>query len=373
MEEPQTNKPNEEPPAPETKTDSTETKIEESSLTKAAWKVYKAEFASSFVPTFNFSMIAIALLAVGIWQPLTLYVTFPFVLLPFYFALQISISDAREGHPFTNRSFFHFYGMYYRMPYLGVYRVIVNFIFSFLWSLLVSGLVYFAYYWIASAVDPVFVTGITDLYNAFMNGSLDNANSVLANNASVARLLIVVDTVETGTTFLVFLQYLGVWSLNPYIRSVMKRSAPSPRMANSLFTGGLRQIRKEFSKEYFKATWLGMVLAIVGFGGGAAIAGVLTVDPAVIAASGIAGSLVLLFFYLPYFFIVVELLANHFDENFAKYSISFAEQTLKQLEETKRLSEEEAKEIQKMIDDAKNGNPPPPEDDDDDNDDDDYQ
>jgi hypothetical protein len=149
--------------------------IEGETLSQAAWKAYKAEFASSFVPAFNFAMVAIAVLAVGVWQPYTLFLTIPFLLIPFYFALQISISDARQGHPFTNRSFFHFYGMYYRMPYLGVYRVIVNFIFSFLWSLLVSGLVYFAYYWIASAVDPVFVTGITDLYNAFMNGSLDNA------------------------------------------------------------------------------------------------------------------------------------------------------------------------------------------------------
>jgi hypothetical protein len=340
--------------------------IEGETLSQAAWKAYKAEFASSFVPTFNFAMVAIAVLAVGVWQPYTLFLTIPFLLIPFYFALQISISDARQGHPYSNKNFLHFFAMYFKLPYLGVYRVVVSALFSFLWGVLISSLVAIVYYLIGTSVSAPFADAMNDFYNAIQNGNATAVTDLLNGNSYFETYFIVVSVSEYGIWFLSLLQYLGVWSLNPYTRAIMKRSMPSPRMANSLFIGSLKSIRGRFAADYFKGTWLGLVLSVVGFALGSGLGYLWKHDPLVLVACGVAVSVLFLFFYLPYFLIVVELLADHYDEDFAKYSVTFAENALKQLEETKRLSEEEAKEIQKMIDDAKNGNPPPPDDDDDD-------
>jgi len=342
--------------------------VEGETLRKAAWKAYKAEFTSSFVPTFIFAMLFICLLAVGLWQPWTLYVTLPFIGLPLFFALQITLSDARQGHPFTNKGFFTFFAMYFRMPYFGVYRVIGNLLWAFLFSFLVSFLFSGIYVSVASAVDPLFVAGFESIMTAYQKADLEGMNSIIESNYSVNLYFFVSSVVENGAWFLLSLYKLSVWCLNPYIRSVMKRVSPSPRIANGLFLGGYRSALPNIRKESFKALWLGLALLVAGFASGAAVGTLWTDITDRIIASGVIGSFLFTIFYLPFFLIVVEMLASHYDVVFAKYSVSFAEQTLHQLEETKKLSEEEAKEIQKMIDDAKNGKPSADDDDDDDND-----
>lgn len=346
--------------------------IEGETLSRAAWKAYKAEFSASFVPTFIFAMLFICLLAVGLWQPWTLYVTLPFLGLPLFFALQITLSDARQGRVFTNKGFFSFFAMYFKMPYFDVYRVLGNVLWAFVFSLLVSFLFNGVYAGVAYTVDPLFATGFDGIMTAYQNTDLDGINSIIDSNSSINLYFFVSLVVENGTWFLISLYKISVWCLNPYIRSAMKRVSPNPQIANSLFKGGYRSALPNIRKEYFKALWLGLLLLVVGFASGAAVGCLWTEMSDRIIASGVIGSFVFIVFYLPYFLIVMEMLASHYDGVFAKYSVAFAEKTLHQLEETKRLSEEEAKEIQKMIDDAKNRKPSD-DDADGDDDDDDYE
>lgn len=300
-------------------------------------------------------MLSLAVGAIGIFQPWTLYLTIPFFELPLLLALEISISNANTPEKFTNKGFWTYFGLYYNPQYFGVFRVIVNYLFSLLTSLVVTLLFVLAYYYIGIAVDSVFASGVNEMLKALENGGTDTVNAIASSNASIYRCLVITSLVESGVLYLTFTYRIAIWTLNPYIRLDLKSADAAPRMANSLFIGGYRKIRGELLKELWKANWLGFFLLAAGFVGGLFLPYLWAEapDPAVMAASGIAVSWVCLFFYLPYFFITIAYLAERFMPAFAQYSLEFAEQTLKQLKHNQQIDEEEAAEVERMITEAK--------------------
>jgi hypothetical protein len=82
-------------------------------------KISRSRFPCFFVEA---AVTALAYLAS--WS---LYLTLPFVLIPFCFAIQMSISSYKGGAPLSNRVFFHFFGLYFspKDPFFGVYRVFI--------------------------------------------------------------------------------------------------------------------------------------------------------------------------------------------------------------------------------------------------------
>ncbi|MCI2110760.1 MAG: hypothetical protein LKK13_00215 [Bacilli bacterium] len=329
-------------------------------LAQASWRAYKAEFSSSFVPTFAFAMLSICVLAVGLWKSWTLYFALPLIELPLFFALQITISGARQGHPFSSKGFFSYFGMYFRSPYYGVYRVIGNVLWAFLWSILIAFLFNLFYVSFAYAHSAVFASGFQKLYQASINLDDGAYAKVLSDNGEVALWYVLSEVVETGGWFLISVFKISVWTLNSYVRASMKRSRFAPRAANRIFMGGYRENRKVILTELLRATWVGIVLLLLGFALGC-VAGYFLSEYIDIVASGIAGSFLLTIFFVPYFLIVVELLADRFEVSFAKFSVRFAEDALHQLQANRELDEAQAKDIQKLIDEAKETNRGKPE------------
>lgn len=367
MEEPAPEKKAEQTPPTPPKDDGTETMS--GSLSSVAWQCYKKEFKSSFVPVFVFAMLSICVLAVGIYQPWTLYLTLPLLELPFFFALQITISSQRQGIPFSSKSFFANFSLYYKGQYYGVYRVVSNALYAFFFAFLGNILVNSCYIAIAYRVDATFASGLDSLLTAFSAGNYETVTSIMTNNASINLYAFVSSVVELGLWYLIFVYKTAVWTLNPYIRNTMRRGRVPSRVANQLFLGAYRTIRRNFQKGFWGALWLAFLLLVLGFVLGCYLGTLWSGDSTVVAACGIAGSFLLTVFYVPYFLIVIELLATHYEGDFSKYSLRFAEETLRQLKENSRLSEEESKQIEKMISDAKDGKTPPSDDDNDDDND----
>jgi hypothetical protein len=341
------------------------------SLAKTAWILYRKEIGKIWPTGLNVFFVSLGILAIAIWLPSSLYLTLPLIGMNFFFAYQLSVSYVRKGNAMDNRQFATFLGAYYRMPFYGCYRIIRNAFFSFLYSLAIGIVVGLVYFGIADALSPAFQADWAKLFEYYMANKMDEATSLLSSSEALLAMENAVALSEMITLFFAFLFYMSFYGLSPYLRSVIMGA--SPRVSNAIFVGGVRQA-KGFWSDYFKAFWILLVVALVGFGAGFAVTFAFNQDYARDAVGGAAGAILLLTPLFPYYFEAAGLLMEKYRQSFSNYSINLAQRTLKQLEDAKQMSEEEAAEIKKSIDEAKKmekENPPLPPLDDGANDDDD--
>lgn len=323
---------------------------ENSSLASLAWASYRKEAKALFPTAFNFTMILIAVFALGIYFPPSLYLTIPLVVLPFFFAFQMTTAYLRKGTQMDNAQFWRFVSSYFQVPFAGCYRVIVHLLFSFLWSILAAWIASFAYYGIASAVNPEFVSSISTIASYIEAGDATSATSALQSSLELSYLVNTVAAIELSVFSFAFFQQTAAWGMSPLLRGTI--IGGDARMCNSVYVGGIRQVRRAFWKDYFLALWPGLLLFVVGYLGGGAIMMRYSADVTQWVAAGLAGASLLLLPFLPYYFHVMGYLIDKYRNSFANFAIKLAQSTLQELEQTKKLSEEEAAELKKSIADA---------------------
>jgi hypothetical protein len=321
-------------------------------LYEEAFQEYKKEFGRNFPSTFNFAMISLALLALGIYWPWTLWLTVPLGVLPFFFATEMSLAEPTPKVTYSSALYFRYFAGYFAPPFFGCYRVVLNYLRAFLCGLAVSLLVGLVYYYSAYTVDASFREAIDSAAKYLSNSAADEALNALYGNLSFTLFANIVSLTEGGVALFVFALELAVYGLNPYLRFAIKSSAS--RMANEVFAGGLRLAGKGFRKDFWEALWLGFVLLVLGFLFGVGMGLLWTGEADRLFAMGLSGSCLFLFMYLPYYFIVVALLGEKYNGCFVTYSIGVAEKALTELKKGASVSEKEAEEIQKSIDEAKN-------------------
>lgn len=321
------------------------------SLSKKAWDLYAHQAGKVFPTSFNFTMVLIAVLALGLWVSQSLYLTVPFIVLPFFFAYQMATDYLRRGNAITNRQFFSYYGGYFSMPFTGCYRVIRNFLLALAISLLGGILVGLTYYLIASSVSPAFQNSISTLYDLTQNSNVGEVNNFLLSDLHLVYFYNTIALSEGFILFYAFIHLLAGYGLNPYLRSII--SGASPRVCNAIYAGGLRLVRGAFLKDYYRCLWLGCVLLLVGYGAGMGLGFLWSGSANVLGVCGLAGAALLVSFYIPYYFNVVSLLADKYHASFADYSIQMAQSTLAELEKNRKLSEQEAADLEKTIASAK--------------------
>jgi len=330
------------------------------SLSRSAWLLYRKEIIRIWPTALNVFWVTLGVLAIGYFFPVTLYVSIPLLLMSFLFAYQLSVSYLRKGSALTNRQFFSFYGAYFRMPFYGSYRIFRNFLIALLYALASGIVVGFLYFAIASAVSPSFQADWASLIRYANDNQADAANSLLRTSSALLGLENATALAEMSVGFFAFTFEMAFYGLNPYLRSVIMGA--SPRVCNAIFVGGIRQA-KGFWKDYFLTLWPLLAALVVGYGAGLGLTLLFTADPLYLAYGGVAGALILLSPFLPYYYEAAGLLMEKYRKAFSDYSITLAQRTLQQLEDAKQMSEEEASQIKKSIDDAKKleeENPPLP-------------
>lgn len=321
------------------------------SIAQEAWALYQKQ-AKSLLPTaFNFTMITLVVFALGIFWPETLYLTVPFLLIPFFFAYQMASSSLRRGKNVGGNEFLRFYAAYYQTPFLGCYRVIWHAVLSFFWGLAAMFAVGLLTYYTAYAVNPDFQSAVMDLANYVQSHTMDEVVTYMAASQPIALFQNAMTLVDEGVFFYFFLHYIASYGLAPYLRSAI--AGANSRVANEIYVGGLRSIHPSFWKDYYRALWPAIPLIVIGYGAGMGIAFLTPAEAIQISAAGAAGAILFLLPFLPYYFNVVGLLIEKYHGNFVSYSLKMAQNTLAELEEAKKLSEEEAASLRKSIEAAK--------------------
>jgi len=322
---------------------------EKNSLASAAFVLFKKDYRKNLAASFTFLMIEIMVIAVAYAYSFSLIVTVPFLLIPFFFALQMSVSSYKGGAPLSSRVFLRFFGLYFSpsTPFYGVYRVFLCLLkalgVAFLSSLLIGGV----YYSIAVSVDPSFLASVDQLGSIIESGTSQDLYDFLASNGPIMLYQRVLILSSYGLGFYMFVHALSVNTLNPYVRMALQ-GAPS-RVANGIFGGGFKEIRRGFYKEYYKSLWPGILLLVGGYLAGIGFGLVWFTDPDRLFVLGLAGSGLFTFAFIPYLLDVVELLATRYEKNFAEYSLNMAKRTLDQLKAERQLSDKEISDMEDQL------------------------
>jgi hypothetical protein len=324
------------------------------SITKKAFGMYKSRLGYSFPPTFNFAMIALIIFALAIYQPITLILTVPFLGMPFFFALEMTLCDGHKPGDLSSQRFFAYFGSYYSPAFYGSFRQFRTFVLSYLFSLAVAfflGIIY--YYSVGSSAGSALFTDFSSLETLLSNNDVNGANELLKTSTSLISFISFVGVSEICAFGFFFTHEVGFYSMNALLRLSLM-GAPS-RISNSIYVGSIRSVRSSFWKDYWSSLWFFLLLEGGGFALGYYI-GTLFKDYLDYSPQGIVGLLGAFLFvlpFLPYFFIVVSLLHDKYQSAFANYSINWAEKTLEDLKRSQKLSEADIKAVEDGLNKAK--------------------
>lgn len=329
-----------------------EANSKKNSLASAAFFLFKKDYRKTLAASFTFLMIEIMVIAVAFAFSYSLLISIPFVLIPCFFALQMSVSSYKGGAPLSSRVFFRFFGLYFNpaAPFYGVYRVCISLLKAIGVALLASFLVGGIYYYIAVSADSSFIDAINKFSSLLESGTNQEFMDFMTTNEPILMYQRVVLLSSYGFGLYEFIHSLSVNSFNPYVR--MGLQGASSRLANSIFVGGLRQIRKSFYKDYYGALWLGILLLVGGYLTGVGVGFIWFSDFERLFVLGLAGSALFTFAYIPYLLNVIELLATRYEKGFVEYSINMAKQTLDRLKAEQNLSEKEIKDMEEQLQQA---------------------
>jgi|GEM_PF-1451464 hypothetical protein len=339
----------------------------ETPLYKTAWKLYKTQIGKTIPTLFNFTMICFAVFAVAVLLPESLYVTFSFVVIPFFFAFAMSDSYLHHGTEITGRQFYRYYATYFQPTFFGSYRLIRNFFFAILISLAGALLTSAVYFGVAYSTDAAFKAAADAMLTEFAATPTLDLSTLITASSPLYYWLLAMQIGEFGALSLAFLHLTARAGLLPYLRAIMPGG--NSRMINAVYGTSMKSIRTSYNRDYFSALWPGYLLVVAGYALGSvgsyylvaiwgwAADSDVTVQISKLASymwvGGLLGAFLTLLFFIPYYFQVMGLLIDKYKNAFAASSLTLANQALSELKEAQRIASEQAKEVEKSLDEAK--------------------
>ncbi len=268
--------------------------------------------------------------------------------------LSFQLMCLREGkeNGLSHAQAFRGFRLYYSF-YFGVYRFWISLLRSLLILILCLLILGFPVYYILLASSPSFASEAQEfaLLLTQQTTTLQEAMEFYSSAPSLQTFAAILCLSSLGAFGLCFVHEIARNTLNVYIRSILG-GAPS-RFANALFADFFRQQRKSFYKAYYPAVWPGILLFAFGYGAGASLGFVFTQNLAFSFSFGYLFACLLLAFFLPYFFYVMDEIAKIETKPFLAYSLREAESSLKQSVARKELNDEEIDNLRKSIDEMK--------------------
>ncbi len=322
------------------------------SFAAKALKRYKGSLSDSLALSFVFFLLFGASLSFGFLGLDFALLGILLLGLPSLLSFQLMCLRDGKENGLTHAQTFQGFRLYYSF-YFGVYRFwfsLLRSLLALILSLLVLG---FPLYYILLASSPSFASEAQEfaLLLSQQNTTLEEALEFYLSASSLQMFTAIVSLASLGISGLYFVHEIARNTLNVYIRSILG-GAPS-RFANALFADFFRQQKKSFYKAYYPAVWPGIVLFVLGYGVGSSLGFVFTQNLAFSFSFGYLGACLLLSFFLPYFFYVMDEIAKTETKPFLAYSLREAESSLKQSVAQKELNEEEINNLKKGIDEMK--------------------
>ena len=327
-------------------------KVKEITL-KSSWKsTREAKFGFSN-QLFLFAFITIICLLIGYLVPFTLVLSFPFLIVPSYFACTSlnAIKDLPNG---KGVGFFHMFKAYFSQFFFGGYRLLVGFLKALL-TYFVSTIVIITIYDLTIFADNAEYKALVDQLKNQDTMSALNSDLVdfFKNNGQISKYMLLATAIALVLGAIVYIDHIAKHSVKMRRNLFTKRLFPI-RQFNFVEKRVRRDYLGEFVKTYFRTCWFIQLLIILAAGGGIVFSFFFLKEFDSMQAVVICLFLMFLVTlpFVNYISVVQDLIyckyAQIYEDTFAKLTLEF----LTKYKDKIGLAEEDAKKIEELL---KNG------------------
>ena len=285
----------------------------------------------------------------------TLFLTIPFLVLPAFFAL-ITINGSAVFVPDKKSpSIFSSFRMYFTTFFFGGYRIITGFFKSLLaFVISAAGLGTFA---------GVAILPFNDEYVSFVESiPLDTPTADVVeqyrefalNNEFFGEVATIISIISLFAAAVMFIHQMSKNAVKFFYNLTAKMPLPVPQL-NMVHKQVWAKNKKAVRKSYFKMTWFLHLLLIAGMLGGFAI-NYFAIGNHNISDSfviGLALGLLLVTPFLNYFTYVLSGVFAQMSSDYLQFFFTTSFDLINKLKSENKINEEQSKEIEKAINDAK--------------------
>ncbi|MFA7378124.1 MAG: hypothetical protein WC014_01185 [Bacilli bacterium] len=321
-------------------------------IAKKAFQTYRKYLASKLAIALSFTVFVLASLAIGLFGSYLFILLVPIIILPIYICLQLANSSFAKGMPLSQKNFFAFYKVAFTPTLNGAYQVISSFLKAALIYFGFSFLVVFVMLQVYLTNDASFAQELQSITTLVANGNYQDALLAYEENATILFVSTIASLISGGFSLLAFMHFIGRNSIVPHL--ALSMAALPGKIAYSVHRQGLKVFKREFNGDYYRSSWLAAPIILIGFTGGVLATYFFTNNTYLILLSGFAGAFILLTPFLPYYLDVIEELFNKYKDRYLKVSINQATRVYEEIKIAQEMSEEQRKELDKLINDLKN-------------------
>ncbi len=323
------------------------------SIRELAFSRYKRNLPYSWPLSLSFGLIAVPSLLLGAFFPTTLLFVVPFIVMPMFFSLTVSLCDGHKGGDISSKKSFGYFFSYFRAPFHGSYCFWCNAIISFFLAFLLELVLFYALNPLFSSMYSTFASDLEEVLNQiFQYKQYESAYRLIQTNEPISLFFDVISLLGSASFALILIYRIASYAINPFLRAHLAGS--SQRLLNEIYLGGLRKARPQYGRDYRSSLAPLFALFLIFFFAALAL-GWFFLRPYLSAAGLVSFALSVSIFvslpFLSYYVYVLDFLFRKYSFSFISYSIGMMEGYCRKF--LSRLSEEEKKEIEKEIDESK--------------------
>lgn len=315
-------------------------------------KLYKTNLSKTIGFSFLYGSFVLMCLAIAYFLPPSLIITVPFVILPFTFALQVTVTHINNNFPALFKIFFVGYKMYFSPKGMGCYRSLHGFLKSLAVFMFYETLIEVVGIAIAMNKDASLVSLMESFslenltYESYM-GFLD---ALMINESFV--IIMTISTL-TGMLFAFYMFAHNVFTHGMKANLAMYNPAPEMSMGvfNAMHKQFFRVIRKDFYKNYYSTIWMLIPIYIVFYCGGACL-GYFLIPSADILQLQVLALAVAFIFSIPLLPLMCTLLEQLYKKYAPKYNelgFKSVRESFDELMKSKKLSDDQKKSLEDMM------------------------
>lgn len=327
---------------------------EKESIAKIAFRKTKASKKGLSMPLFWFSFFTLISLMIGYLEPTTLILTIPFVILPSFFAF-LALNSMSKARPGDGIGFFFLFRKYFSQLFHGGFKVLIGllkFVLFYFVSNLCLTVVYEEFFLKDSSEYEALLDSMTENIN--LNDLFKQYNDLINSNQEFQIALFLITSISILVGFIAFIDHIG--KNCPKFNFNFFNKQPIPlRQFNIIDKETRRKNRSEFFKCYFCSTWFVHLLLVIGAAGGVSI-GYFVLNGLNIGQTVIISLAIMFLLMLPFMNYLSKVFETIYFKFSKQYESTFVEMTLNLITKYRKqvgLSEEQAKEIEDMLEEQK--------------------
>ena len=322
------------------------------SIKEIAFTNYKKNLSKTIGFSFLYGSIVLLCLAMAYFMPPTLILTVPFVILPFTFALQVTVTHINNDFPALFKIFFVGYKMYFSPKGMGCYRSLHGFLKSLAVFMFYESIIEVVGIAIAMKNDA----SLAGLINSFSletltyDSYMEFLDALMANETFT---IIMALSTLTGMFFAFYMFAHNVFSHGFKANLPMYNPAPEMNMGlfNSMHKQFFRVIRKEYYKDYYSIAWIFIPIYVVFYIGGGAIGYffIKNIDVFQLQVLALAFALFASIPLLPLMCCLMEQLYKKYAPRYNELGFKSIRESFNELMKSKKLSDDQKKSLEDMM------------------------